>query len=55
MLLVTAKIRSSKKSLYVDSVVNNSNNSPKDMWKAIKNILPSKPLSEKIPDDLNAE
>ena len=25
------------------------------MWKAIKNILPSKPLSEKIPDDLNAE
>ena len=53
--LVTAKIRSSKKSLYVDSVVNNSNNSPKDMWKAIKNILPSKPLSEKIPDDLNAE
>ena len=36
-------------------MISNSSNDPKDMWKILRNILPSKSISDRIPENLTAD
>ena len=36
-------------------MISNSSNDPKDMWKILCNILPSKSVSDRIPENLRVD
>ena len=37
------------------NMISNSSNDPKDMWKILCNILPSKSISDRIPENLRVD
>ena len=52
--LVTSKVREAKRLFYTNHIKECEHKGPSSMWKAIRNFLPTKSFSERIPEDLNA-
>ena len=44
-----------KKNFYEDTIINSENQKAKNMWQVSGSILPSKSVSERIPDELDAD